>query len=368
MPDTSEILRFDAFELDPANRQLRRGGEPIELGSRYFDALALMVRDGGALVSKNRFMEEVWRGIPVTDEALTQCIRTLRRALGDDAASPRYIQTVPKHGYRFIAQPAGAEPANAPLRASGLAGAVAGWATLAGGAAGVMGGLFYGLLASTGGGSTVLVLAALVGALGVLAGAGVGLGMASALAWRGRADATLVLGAALGGMAVGALGGTLGKDGIGLLTGSRIGQVTGLFEGLILGLAVGAAAWLALARTAASDRRVAMPAALGAIALGALSGMIIHATDGRLLGGSLLALQRQLGGSQLALERIGLTGGRAGPGSVAQLLTALGEGSVFVLAVTLGLLAARTAREPKEKGGPVARPPLPGGSRSRREA
>jgi len=48
-------------------------------------------------------MDEVWRGIPVTDEALTQCIRTLRKQLGDDAARPRFIETVPKHGYRFIA-------------------------------------------------------------------------------------------------------------------------------------------------------------------------------------------------------------------------------------------------------------------------
>ena len=57
----------------------------------------------GQLVSKDRFLDEVWRGIPVTDEALTQCIRTLRKQLGDDAARPRFIETVPKHGYRFIA-------------------------------------------------------------------------------------------------------------------------------------------------------------------------------------------------------------------------------------------------------------------------
>ena len=48
-------------------------------------------------------MGEVWRGIPVTDEALTQCIRTLRKQLGDDAARPRFIETVPKNGYRFVA-------------------------------------------------------------------------------------------------------------------------------------------------------------------------------------------------------------------------------------------------------------------------
>jgi hypothetical protein len=48
-----------------------------------FDALALLARAPGALVTKDRFMDEVWRGVPVTDEALTQCIRTLRRTLGE---------------------------------------------------------------------------------------------------------------------------------------------------------------------------------------------------------------------------------------------------------------------------------------------
>src|SRR3569623_293888 len=99
----SETIAFADFSLDRGDRRLRRAGEPVELSSRYFDALALLVSEPGKLVSKDRFMDEVWRGIPVTDEALTQCIKTLRRQLGDDAASPRFIETVPKHGYRFIA-------------------------------------------------------------------------------------------------------------------------------------------------------------------------------------------------------------------------------------------------------------------------
>src|SRR3954469_16952178 len=96
-------VRFEDFELDAGNRQLRRGSEAVDLKGRYFDALALLVGEPGRLVTKDRFMDEVWRGVPVTDEALTQCIRTLRRQLGDDASRPRFIETVPKHGYRFIA-------------------------------------------------------------------------------------------------------------------------------------------------------------------------------------------------------------------------------------------------------------------------
>src|SRR5687767_12038920 len=94
---------FENFVLDPADRQLCRDDVPVELNARYFDALALLVREQGKLVSKDRFLGEVWHGIAVTDEALTQCIKTIRRQLGDNAASPRFIETVPKHGYRFIA-------------------------------------------------------------------------------------------------------------------------------------------------------------------------------------------------------------------------------------------------------------------------
>src|SRR5436190_486034 len=94
---------FGGFTLDPHDRRLCREGAPVELNARYLDALALLVGEDGRLVSKERFMAEVWRGVPVTDEALTQCIRTLRRLLGDDAARPRFIETVPKHGYRFVA-------------------------------------------------------------------------------------------------------------------------------------------------------------------------------------------------------------------------------------------------------------------------
>ena len=114
----ADRFRFGQFLLDVGERQLRRDGQPVELNSRYLDALALMLREPGKLVAKDRFIAEVWRGIPVTDEALTQCIKTLRKQLGDDAASPQFIETVPKHGYRFIADvEAGGLAAPAPRSA-----------------------------------------------------------------------------------------------------------------------------------------------------------------------------------------------------------------------------------------------------------
>src|SRR5438132_4448246 len=94
--------RFEDFRLDAGNRQLLRNGKPVALNSKYLDVLLLLVRHNGQLVEKQRIFDEVWDGVFVTDAALTQCIKDIRKQLGDDASSPRYIKTVPKHGYIFI--------------------------------------------------------------------------------------------------------------------------------------------------------------------------------------------------------------------------------------------------------------------------
>ena len=82
-PIASLPRRFDDFVLDPADRRLSRDGVTVELSGRYLDALILLTDQPGRLISKDRFMAEVGKGVPVTDEALTQCIRSLRKALGD---------------------------------------------------------------------------------------------------------------------------------------------------------------------------------------------------------------------------------------------------------------------------------------------
>lgn len=338
MDERAPTFRFDAFELDCANRQLRRNGEPVELGSRYLDALALLVAQPGTLIAKDAFMREVWHGIPVTDEALTQCIRTLRRALGDEAASPRFIQTVPKHGYRFIAAVStgeAAEPAQAAGEVRAPVSLVAGTTTLAGLGAGVLAGLVYGILAGTGGGGQVLILSGLIGALGLLAGAGLGAGMAAAMAWRGRGDAVVVIGGALGGLCVGALGNLLGREGVGLLSGLAIGPVTGPFEGVILGTATGLGAWAVFAGR--GRRSVLVVAALA----GGLAGVLIHLAHGTLLAGSLHALEQGLPGAQLNLAKVGGLIGTTGFAPFAQGVTAVAEAAVFVLAQSAGLLALR---------------------------
>ncbi|WP_052761817.1 winged helix-turn-helix domain-containing protein [Aurantiacibacter luteus] len=339
MGDAPAIYRFGGYELDIADRRLSRAGETIELGSRYFDALALLVHEHGALVSKDRFMDEVWAGIPVTDEALTQCIRTLRRTLGDDAANPRFIRTVPKHGYRFVGElEDGAEAPVSHAEAAppfSLPSRVAGACTVSGLAAGAVAGLAYGAVAGTGGAGGVLVLAALVGALGLLAGAGVGAGIAAALAWRGRADGFVVPGAALGGLAIGAMGSMLAREGVGLMGARGLGQVTGAFEGLVLGLAAGCAAWLGLT---ARPRRTVLA---GALVAGTLAGVVIHAARGVLLATSLWSLQLGLPGVQLAMERLGALTGADTFSAAAMGMTAVAEGAAFVLAMALANLWAR---------------------------
>lgn len=94
---------FGNFVLDVARRQLWRNGQPVPLNSRYFDVLVLLVREQGVLVRKEQLFAEVWHDVVVTDAALTQCIKDLRRQLGDDAAQPTFIRTVTKHGYLFVA-------------------------------------------------------------------------------------------------------------------------------------------------------------------------------------------------------------------------------------------------------------------------
>mgnify|MGYP001809750947 CR=1 FL=1 len=340
-------FRFDRFRLDSQDRLLTFDGAAVELNARYLDALALLVAEAGRLVSKDRFMDEVWRGVPVTDEALTQCIRTLRRQLGDDAARPRFIETVPKHGYRFIAPveadtvaPDGS-PATAPSsdawRRFYLTAAAA---AAGGGLAGAVGGLLYGLLIHSaspamGGASILLVLMVLTILVGLAGGAGVGLGIGGASFLPGPSLRWTVLGGALGGLLTGATVKLLGLDAFNLLFGQTPGEITGAGEGAILGGAVGLAVWLA---GRWSLRKGLAIAAL----LGAAAGGIIPLLGGRLMGGSLDLLARQFPNSRLSLSNIGGVFGEPDFGLFAQSATAAVEGLLFT-AVTAGavLLARR---------------------------
>ena len=331
-------FHFDHFTVDARDRRLSRDGETIDLNNRYFDALALLLREQGRLVTKDRFLDEVWNGFPVTDEALTQCIRSLRRALGDDAGKPRFIETVPKHGYRFIGALAAREDvAGSPIVAAPLAHRhrdallLAGAATIGGGIAGILGGLFYGLnidlqamQPATGATSILFVLLAINMIVGMTGGAGVGLGIAAASyaprpAWYGS-----VAGGMTGGLFVGGIAELVGLDAFGLLLGRSPGNITGGAEGAILGGAVGLAVSMARAR----NYKPAQSAAVGGLITGA-AGLLISLSGGRLLAGSLDRLLAEFPGARFRLDTIGSLFGETAFGPVSQLLTAGIEGLLF---------------------------------------
>lgn len=364
-PLAAAPCRFDRFVLDPADRRLTQNGATVELNARYLDALILLAAEPGRLVTKDRFMAEVWKGVPVTDEALTQCIRALRKALGDDAARPRFIETAPRHGYRFIAPvlpvevstpvadpaPVSPPPPSRPatpaqperwrrFRVRSAAGMIGG------GAAGLIGGLIYGLIGaaaadgSGAGSSSVLVLAGLTMWVGLVGGAGVGAGIAAAALDAPKPGFTGILGGALGGLITGGLVKLIGVDAFALLLGQSPGAITGAGEGAVLGAAVGLGVWLgALGSERLRARRGAAVAGL----CGGLAGLVIVLSGGRLMAGSLNELAARFPGSRLSMDAFGALFGEAGFGPVTRAVTGGLEGFLFAACVVgVMILAGRS--------------------------
>lgn len=337
-------LCFGPFAIDPRQRRLSCDGVPVEIGARYLDALILLARDAGGLVSKERFMDEVWRGVPVADEALTQCIRALRRTLGDDAANPRYIATVPKHGYRFLAPVAGRTGAreDRPEHRWRDILAIGGGGTLGGAVAGVVGGLAYGFDASAqpvqagmGAMSVALVLVAVTTLVATIGAAGVAFGIALVRTAGRRSPAWSIGGGALGGLVVGALVRLIGIDAFNLLFGQSPGNITGGTEGLVLGAAVGLACWLALRERGAPSWRRAV--ALSAV-VGAIAGLVIPLAGGRMMGGSLALLAERFPASRLDFVQLGRLFGESDFGLVSRTVTGGLEGALFIACIVGGIL------------------------------
>lgn len=105
---------FGPFALHAASRLLVRDGAVVPLASKAFETLVALVRRAGAVVAKDELLREVWPNAVVEESNLTQTIFMLRRALGDDVREHRFIVTVPKQGYSFVAPVrARAEPGDA---------------------------------------------------------------------------------------------------------------------------------------------------------------------------------------------------------------------------------------------------------------
>jgi TolB-like protein len=97
------LYRFESFELDTARVELRANGEARPLERQVFALLALLVENRERLVSKDEILEKVWDGRIVSEAAVSSRVKSARQALGDDGKSQRYIRTVHRQGFRFVA-------------------------------------------------------------------------------------------------------------------------------------------------------------------------------------------------------------------------------------------------------------------------
>ena len=106
MPGTSAdaLLAFGEYMLDGPDEQLCGPHGAVPIGHKAWCVLQLLVNLRGRLATKDMLFETVWKDTIVSESALTSVIKELRRALGDDARNPRFIETVYGRGYRFLAE------------------------------------------------------------------------------------------------------------------------------------------------------------------------------------------------------------------------------------------------------------------------
>ena len=96
-------LRFGAFVFDSATRQLHQDRTPVHLSPKAFDLLQILIERRPALVSKAELQDRLWPDVVVVEANLANAVAEIRKALGDDPKTPRFIATVSRRGYRFVA-------------------------------------------------------------------------------------------------------------------------------------------------------------------------------------------------------------------------------------------------------------------------
>ena len=103
MWNSNSCYEFGAYRLDTVERVLLRDGQPVPLTPKAFETLVVLVQNNGHVVEKDDLMKQVWQDTCVEEANLTQNIFTLRRVLEQSSEKPKYIETVPRRGYRFVA-------------------------------------------------------------------------------------------------------------------------------------------------------------------------------------------------------------------------------------------------------------------------
>lgn len=105
VPNPTTVMRFGVFEVDPRAGELRKQGMKVKLQEQPFQILAMLLKRPGEVVTREELRKSLWPDDTFVDfdHSLSTAINKIREALGDSADSPRYIETVPRRGYRFIA-------------------------------------------------------------------------------------------------------------------------------------------------------------------------------------------------------------------------------------------------------------------------
>ena len=104
-PATRQVVRFGVFELDTGLASSRKGGLKVRLPGQSFQVLTLLVEHAGEVVTREELQQRLWCTDTFVDfdAGLNNAIKKLRDALGDSADTPRFIETLPRRGYRFLA-------------------------------------------------------------------------------------------------------------------------------------------------------------------------------------------------------------------------------------------------------------------------
>ncbi len=104
MPSRTGVYRFGPFQLDAPERRLFRDGVQVPLRLKAFETLRMLVENAGHLVTKEALLRQVWSDAVVEENNINANVSILRKTLGEDTNGQSYIETVPRVGYRFVAQ------------------------------------------------------------------------------------------------------------------------------------------------------------------------------------------------------------------------------------------------------------------------
>jgi len=110
------MIRFGSFQIDPRTWLLTGDSREVDLSPRLVEILAFIVSRSGEIVTKEELLEKFWPEVNVSENTLTRAIADIRKAIGEDAASPRFLQTVSRRGYKFGGELASITPTTDPFQ------------------------------------------------------------------------------------------------------------------------------------------------------------------------------------------------------------------------------------------------------------